>query len=309
MKNNKLIELSFNVKDLVSLETLDVSANSIQYASNSFTKQIEDIPRQTNLTLYLGINTLVCNCKQRDFVAWLIVTQVISDKNKLNCTFENGTEISIARMSHAYHILEYKCTRLDVTIGCTVIFWGLNILLGGLAYIWHNRQKLRYLVSFGRRTLNPYHPVEDCDIEMEYDVYISYEGDLRDFVIYKILPGLEQRRLKVMIREELDAGRNLYEIITHTVRRSKKVLVFLTNEYCNDMWNVFEFNQAVMEGIYTNRQVAIPVLFESLRREKVKEEIREFLRMEPVPKYSPELTDRAFIDYLYDRIRDTREFG
>ena len=152
---------------------------------------------------------------------------------------------------------------------------------------------------------------------MEYDVYISYEGDfdvtrdrtLRDFVIYTIVPGLERRGVRVMLREELDAGRNLYEIITHTVRRSRKLLALLTNDYCSDMCNVFEFNQAVMEGIYTNRQVAILILFETLRREKVKGEICEFLRMEPVHRYSPDLHDDAFIDFLYDKIRDTRQFS
>ena len=315
--DNKLLELAFEVKDLVSLENLDLSVNSIQYASISFTSQIEDVAWKTNLTLNLNNNPLVCNCEQIDFVAWLIVTHVIWNKNKLNCTFEDGTRMSLVNSSYMHHNLKYKCTMLEVTIGCTVTFWGLNIVLGGLAYIWHKRQKLRYLVSFGRRTLNPYHPIEDNEIQMEYDVYISYEGDfnvtrdmtLRDFVIYTILPGLEQRGIKVKIREELEPGRNLYEIITHTVRRSKKVVVFLTNGFCQDMWNVFEFNQAVMEGIYTNRQVAIPVLFESLRYEKVKEEIRAFLQMEPVHKYSTDLSDRAFIDFLYERIRDTRQFG
>ena len=123
---------------------------------------------------------------------------------------------------------------LDAKLYCNVL---------GIKHIWHNSQKLRYLVSFGKRTLNPYHPIEDHDIEMEYDVYISCEEDfyvtqdmtLRDFVIYTILPGLQQRRLNVMIREELDPGRNLYEVITHTVRRSKKVVAFLTNGYCQDI--------------------------------------------------------------------------
>ena len=173
------------------------------------------------------------------------------------------------------------------------MFCGLNVLLVGLAYVWHYRQKLGYLVLFGRRTLTPYRPIEENEVQMEYDVYISYEGDfkvtrdktLRDFVIYTILPGLEQRGIRVMIREELDAGSNLYEVITHTVRRSNKVLVLMTNDYCSDMWNVFEFNQAIMEGIYTNRQIAIPVLFESLKYDKVKEEIRAFLQMEPVHRY------------------------
>ena len=315
--DNKLLELSFDARDLISLKTLDLSVNSIQYASKGFTNQIEEVSWKTNLTLYLNKNPLVCDCKQIDMIAWLIVTKVISNKNELNCTFDNGTRLSLERISRAHGILKYKCTMLDITIGCTVTFWGLNLVLGGLAYIWHSRQKLRYLVSYGRRTLNPYHPTEDCDIEMEYDVYISYEGDfyvtrdmtLRDFVINKILPGLEQRGIRVMIREKLDPGRNLYEVLTQSVRRSRKVVALLTNDYCQDMWNVFEFNQAVMEGIYTNRQVAIPVLFESLRYDKVKEEICEFLQMEPVHKYSPELSDRAFIDFLYERIRETRQFG
>ena len=316
LKNNKLLELSFYVKDLVSLETMDLSANSIAYVSNILTNQIEDVSENTNLTLILDSNPLVCNCKHLHFVTWLGVTQLILNKRKLNCTFENGTRINIGEIFHI-HDLWYKCTMLDVTISCSTIFLGLNIILGSLAYIWHKRQKLKYLVAFGKRTLNPYHPIEDNEIQMEYDVYISYEGDfnvtrdmtLRDFVIHTILPGLERRGIKVIIREELDAGSNLYEVITQTVRRSKKVLALLSNGYCSDMWNVFEFNQAVMEGIYTNRQVAIPVLFESLRRDQVKEEICEFLRMEPVHRYSPELRDGAFIDFLYEKIRDTRLFG
>ena len=206
--DNKLLELSFDAKDLISLEILDVSGNSIQCVSNSLTGQIEDVSRKTNLTIYLNINPLVCNCKQLDFVIWLVATQVISNKHKLNCTFENGTRISLGKMSHVPGIMKYKCTMLDVTIGCIVIFCGLNIILGGLAYILHNRKKLRYLVLFGRRTLNPYHPIEEIEIQMEYDVYISYEGDfyvtrektLRDFVIYTLLPGLEQRGVRVMIR-------------------------------------------------------------------------------------------------------------
>ena len=244
-------------------------------------------------------------------------TNVISNKQNLNCTFENGAWVSLERISDVYHTLKYKCTMIGVVIACSVTFWGLILVLGGFAYTWHNVLKLRYLVSFGRRTLNPYHPIEDHEVEMEYDVYISYEGDfnatrdrtLRDFVIYTILPGLEQSGIRVMIREELDPGTRLYETITQTVRRSNKVLVLLTNGYCSDMWNVFEFNQAIMEGIYTNRQIAIPVLFESLRRQKVKEEICDFLQMEPVHKYSPDLSDSAFIDFLYERIRDNRQFG
>ena len=87
------------------------------------------------------------------------------------------------------------------------------------------------------------------------------------------------------------------------------MIVLLSRDYCQDMWNVFEFNQAVMEGIYTNRQVAIPVLFERIGCDDVKEEMYAFLQMEPVHKYSPELSDRELINFSYERISDTRKFG
>ena len=316
LAGNKLIELSFDVKDMSSLRMLDLYDNSIQFASKSFTSQIKQMAKRANITVNLSKNHLFCNCKHLDFVSWLATTNVILKKKKLICTFENGTKLSLNKISQVNSILEYQCSMVEVTVICTAIFLGLNAILAGIAYIWHNRQKLKYLVSYGRRTLNPYHPIENGEIEMEYDVYISYDGDfnvtpdltLRDLVIYTIVPGLERRGVRVMIREKLDPGRRLYEIITQTLRRSVKVVAFLTNGYCNDIWNVFEFNQAVMEGIYTNRQVAIPVLFESLRLENVKEEICEFLRMEPVHKYTPGLSDIEFINFLYEKIRDTRPF-
>ena len=30
---------------------------------------------------------------------------------------------------------------LEVNISCIVLFSALNLILGGLAYVWHNRQK------------------------------------------------------------------------------------------------------------------------------------------------------------------------
>ena len=51
-----------------------------------------------------------------------------------------------------------------------------------------------------------------------------------------------------------------------------------------------------------HEQVAIPVVFDSLRRENVKEKICELLHMEP------RLSGKVFINFLYEKIRDTRPF-
>ena len=49
--------------------------------------------------------------------------------------------------------------------------------------------------------------------------------------------------------------------------------MLLSNDYCMDFWNVFEFNVADMEGIYTKRQVIIPLTL--VKMEKVKVLIRD----------------------------------
>ena len=56
LNNNKLLELSFGVNDLISLKFLELSANSIAYASIDFTNQIDGIFEGTNLKLTLEMN-------------------------------------------------------------------------------------------------------------------------------------------------------------------------------------------------------------------------------------------------------------
>ena len=42
--------------------------------------------------------------------------------------------------------------------------------------------------------------------------------------------------------------------------------MLLSNDYCMDFWNVFEFNVSDMGGIYTKRQVIIPLTLVKMER-------------------------------------------
>ena len=83
-------------------------------------------------------------------------------------------------------------------------------------------------------------------------------------------------RVKVLITDELAIGRKLYEVISNALRKSRKVIVIYSNDYCADHWNVFELN----EGIYTKRQVVIPVAIENLYSDDFHEEIITSLKTE-----------------------------
>ena len=62
-------------------------------------------------------------------------------------------------------------------------------------------------------------------------------------------------RLQSFNPHELYAGRKLYSEIIKT----GNIIVLLSNDYCMDFWNVFEFYVADMEDIIYKRQVNIPV--------------------------------------------------
>lgn len=311
LARNSLMTVSFDIEALKYLETLDISDNTIQYASNQFITKIEMIAKTNNFTIYLQKNQLLCDCDRSEFVAWLRNTQVIFQKDQLNCTFENGSNLSLGHISEIHQMLEMDCIAFQVIIGCVGSFIFLNLSLGLVAVFYYKRWKFRYLLSIGRRNINPYHPLEESRIEMEYDVYISYERDynvtcnetLHEFVTQKLYSQFKNQGFKVLIREELDAGRRLYDVISWALRRCRKVIVLLSNDYCKDHWNVFEFNLAVMEGIYTKRQVVVPVTFETLYVKALHEDVYSFLYTEPVPRYKSDMDATALLEYLSDMIR------
>ena len=307
LMHNSLVTLTFQIKPLVNLKEVHLSYNVIQYASIQFTTGIQS----DNLTIYLDGNDLVCDCARSSFIHWLDISNVVNDITELMCKYENGSQISLRHSADIYQKLKYECIFVAVTISCVVIF--LFLLFGGVAVgiLSHKRWKVKYLSVFARHTVNPYHPIEECHIELEYDIYISYERDhditenetLHTLVTQKLYPWFQRRGFKVLIRDELDIGRKLYEVISKALRKSRKVIIFLSNDYCLDFWNVFEFNVAATEGIYTKRQVIIPVAVEILNTDVFYEEIATFLKSVSYPRYTSTTDFIDLAEYLSEKVR------
>ena len=311
LSDNSLVTVDLDLKSSLHLGLIDLSYNSILYVSNAFTSSIDKIARQTNINIYFQNNSFLCDCDRRDFVAWLRYTRNIVEKDKLVCKYKNGSLISLRYIEDIHNSLEAECIAVAVLISCTVGFIAITILFSLLAVIYYQRWNFNYLLGIGRRNINPYHPLEDCPIEMVYDVYISYERDsiisddetLHNFVAQKLYPALVNSEFKVLIREELELGMRLYDQITSNLRRCEKVIVLLTKDYCKDYWNVFEFNMAAMEGIYTRRCVIVPVVLDVLNKEDLHEDVYTFLKDYTVAYVRPENLRTVLIPYLIDRIK------
>ena len=70
----------------------------------------------------------------------------------------------------------------------------------------------------------------------------------------QLYPWFKWKGFKVLIRDELYACRKLYSELSEAFFKTRNIIVLLS---IITVW--FEFNVAAMEGIYTKRQVIIPV--------------------------------------------------
>ena len=170
LSDNFLITLTFEIKSLVNLKEIYLSNNIIQYASSQFTTGIPS----NDLKIYLDGNYyLRCDCARSNFAQWLSTTNVVYNIAELKCTYENGSQVSLRHRAAIYQLLKDECIYVTVTVSCVIFF--IVLLIGGsvVAILLHKRWKEQYLSVFGRRSVNPYHPLEECQIELEYDIYIS----------------------------------------------------------------------------------------------------------------------------------------
>ncbi|KAL4220498.1 Toll-like receptor [Mactra antiquata] len=273
LARNSLQNFSILISPMSKLEVLDLSDNEIVDISPDDRKALDDIAADHELEIDLSGNTMVCKCDNKDFMNWIAVTNVnIIGKSEMKCVYLNNSLVKLSNIDEIVNQLKYECSLEIVLIACISSFVGFILLLSLVAVIYHKRWQLRYFYYMGRGNLTPYHPLEESEIELDIDAYISYEPhfqltddvDLHKYIADVIHPTLTADKLCVKIREELTEGQFLFNTISEAVRKSRKVIVMLTPEYCNDYWNTFEFNMAVYEGIYTKRNIILPIIIGDL---------------------------------------------
>jgi hypothetical protein len=318
LANNGLKNISFMMNSMTNLRFLNLSGNEIEYMSEQNMIFLDHIARNVEFFLDLSENNLACTCNNFKFIDWLAKTSInINRKDKLTCLYINQTIISLSQLPVIRENLKYECTSWIVVTSCVIGFIFLLLILSLIALLYYKRWQLRYLWYIGRLKMDPYNYPDDQEQPLlQIDAYISYdlhydvtdEMSLHRIIADRLYPYFQQRGYTLKIREEFDGYERLYKVIPETVRKSRKVVVFLTPTFCDDYWNIFEFNLAAYEGIYKTRDVIIPVLLGDVSEKKFTPEIRSFvktkLKSNEVIRYPlPDRDNNSFMEQLESLIR------
>ena len=201
LSHNFFKQLTFDISQLIELEYLDLSHNSIKYLNEYSIRLLDDLydkqrsavdlsESNTTLVLDLSGNTFTCNCSALQFLQWFIQSPVFkTSKQDYRCTL-NGE--SIPMDAESVSVSKDDCERpirrrrkivLSVSIPATVM---LLLSVAGVI-LFRRRKRLRYY----RRMEYQLDMIHGDMAGFTFPVFLSYSCEDSDFVNSQVYQPLE----------------------------------------------------------------------------------------------------------------------
>ena len=142
LQNNQLDNVDIIVRNLSSLELLDLSGNLLPYLNETFTAKLDHLYTRRRFLLDIRHNHFVCGCSTVPFVRWMQNTSVqIVGRDNITCSYD---ELEVPMLSiDLLHLVE-QCRPPEPTdvfavvlpIVVFVVFVGVIVVLA-IQHRWY----------------------------------------------------------------------------------------------------------------------------------------------------------------------------
>ena len=259
LKNNTIRKFIVDINHMRDLEILDLSNNELTDLSETFTKNV-DILSKNNLKfrLIFSGNPLRCDCENIDFIRWVSSSKIIVFEKSDFCiaTKTESGRVNMTNIAEFHVQLEKNCKSyigLIIPTICLVVVI-LTTIFGAIVYRY--RWKIRYLYYimkgqyFGYKTLRR----NDDEGIYEYDAFISYAEEDREFAVHKMIENIEKNGIRLCFHSrDFTPGFDIAENITNAINNSRKTVCVLSPAFLASYWCMYELNIARMESIYSRK--------------------------------------------------------
>ncbi|CAG2204158.1 unnamed protein product [Mytilus edulis] len=252
LSENMIDDINFKLSHMKKLMFLDLRNNRISMLSKYAMNGLDSIAKMnTNLTIDLGGNNLVCNCDSLSFVKWIVDTPTyLHRQSEYKCKTSQNT-IILRNPKEVFKTIQKECMSYGgLIIGLTIgVLMFIFILCGGIVYRY--RWKLRYIyymVKVKWYDPEPHSDNKDKRLYM-YDAFVSYANEDDTFVHNKLLNNLEKNGgIQLCLhRRNFLPGNDIATNITSAIHNSRKTIVIMSANYLASHWCMFEYNMAKME--------------------------------------------------------------
>lgn len=146
---------------------------------------------------------------------------------------------------------------------------------------------------------------DELDKDKTYDVFVSYAQPDEKFVEEHLLPELERQdnpyKVCIHIRDWVP-GQFIAEQVVNSVRKSRRTLVVLSNNFLNSVWGKLEFKTAHTQSIREGRARVVVVIYGDLDESKLDDDLKSYLKTNTYVKWG----DKFFWNKLKYALRHAK---
>ncbi|VDI39824.1 Hypothetical predicted protein [Mytilus galloprovincialis] len=256
LSENMIDDINFKLSHMTKLMFLNLRNNRISMLSKYAMNGLDSIAKMnTNLTIDLDGNNLVCNCDSLSFVKWTINTPTyLHYREKYECKTSQNTISLLRNPREVYDTIQKECMSYEgLIIGITTgILMFIFVLCGGIVYRYRwNLRYLYYMVKVKWHDPEPKSVNKDERLYM-YDAFVSYSNEDHTFVHNTLLHKLEKNGgvQLCLHRRNFLPDNDIATNITSAIHNSRKTIIIMSTRYLASYWCMFEYNMAKMESIY-----------------------------------------------------------
>ncbi|XP_061176380.1 toll-like receptor 4 [Saccostrea echinata] len=254
VSNNQISRWNVKIDHMTKLSLIDISQNRIRSFDEKVRVHLENAFQRSKLMVDLSGNLLGCSCDNQNFLQWIRINRANFIDIQLYQCYPDKIKFSFKNLDQSILSLENICRSfLTWYITGSVSLAVIISLLTGILLV-KNRWKIRYIVYKTKlkfRARDKLNVQNSTNLNYEFDVFLSYAGMERTFVLKEVIPRLETTgglRLLVRDRDYLP-GFSKVDCIMTGIHESRKVLCIVSKRYLKSKWRDYELNMAKVEEI------------------------------------------------------------
>ena len=245
LRGNTLKHLEITLRDLTSLELVDMSENYLPFLNESFTRELDKLCEVKSISVDIRHNKLICNCESLSFVRWVQTTLVdVIGRKDMTCLVKDShrrlTDISVQDL-----LDECSDSRRYVWIHILLGVLILSLVLTMIAVLYVRvRRKRREHSQDQPLLLNEY----------RYNAAVLFDFEdvkMRTWIHNELVQKVEEKwnlRLFVMHRDECQHDlRSELECVAEAVSTSRNIILCITSNFFNDEYILAQFRIAFDE--------------------------------------------------------------
>ncbi|XP_049863119.1 toll-like receptor 2 isoform X2 [Schistocerca gregaria] len=181
------------------------------------------------------------------------------------------------------------CSSVDIAVAVGVPMAALGLLAGLVAALCYSyRFELTYLrhilgVKIGAARRGRRRPGAEGaadDHNFKYDAFVSYSASDREWVLYRLLPGLERapERFRLCLHERDFAPGTFITInIVSSMQASRRMIVVLSEAFVSSQWCQWELDMAKHQVWEDGSDFLLLLELERLERRRLPRHLRDFM--------------------------------